>query len=190
VFKKTIKFTDFNGTEQEQDFYFHLSKAEIAALSHGANALQERMRRLERAQDGVAILNEMREIIRLCCGRRSEDGARFLKTPEAQSDLLDSPAFDELLLELMDANKMVEFFKQLLPKELQEELFKQVAERTKTLGADPLKNPPNPERPGELVNDPRPVWEKENRKPTEAEMRNLSREELLKAWAWSEKFGK
>jgi hypothetical protein len=190
VFKKTIKFKDFNEVEHEQEFYFHLSKAEIAALAHGADALEARMRRIEKAKDGVAILHEMREIIRLACGSRSEDGARFLKTPEAQSELLDSPAFDELLFELMDANKMVEFFKQLLPPELQEELFRQVAEKTKALSGDIFGNPPNPERPGEAMEDPRPTYQKENRRPTPAELQNMSKREMQEAFAWTERNGK
>lgn len=32
MLKKTVTFTDYNGTERTQDFYFHLSKAEITEM--------------------------------------------------------------------------------------------------------------------------------------------------------------
>ena len=32
MFKKTITYTDFNGNERTEDFYFHLSKAELAEM--------------------------------------------------------------------------------------------------------------------------------------------------------------
>ena len=28
MYKKTIKYVDFNGVEREEDFYFHMTKAE------------------------------------------------------------------------------------------------------------------------------------------------------------------
>jgi len=173
MFKKTIKFTDFNGKEQEKDFYFHLSKAEVAALAHGSDALEARMRRIEKAADGVAILNEMRAIIRLACGVRSEDGARFIKTPEAQSELMDSPAFDELVLELMDAGKMVEFFRQLIPDEVGDEFLKK-AKELKLI--DPFKEP----------EDKRPAYQREHRQPTKVELQSMTQQELMEAWAWKE----
>ena len=33
MFSKTIKYTDFNGKEQEKTFWFHLSNAKLALLS-------------------------------------------------------------------------------------------------------------------------------------------------------------
>ena len=32
MLKKTIKYTDYNGEEQTEDFYFNLSKAELTEM--------------------------------------------------------------------------------------------------------------------------------------------------------------
>jgi hypothetical protein len=90
MFKKTIKFEDFNGQEHTRDFYFHLSKAELMALaSDGENSMQSRVKRITESQDGIAVLNEFRALIEMSVGMRSEDGSRFIKNDAAKSELLD-----------------------------------------------------------------------------------------------------
>ena len=32
MLKKTIKYTDYDGNEREEDFYFNLSKAEVTEM--------------------------------------------------------------------------------------------------------------------------------------------------------------
>lgn len=177
MFKKTIRFTDFNGVEVEKDFYFHLSKAELMAMAHEANSLQARIQRLIAAQDGRAILNEFREIIKEAVGVRSEDGSRFIKSDEAKSQLLDSPAFDELLMELStNANASVEFISQLVPEKMRDEMLEQLKKQQDQ--PDPFKDPAQFSDP----KDDRPAWMKELRKPTREELMNMPREELLQAF--------
>ena len=46
MFKKTITYNDFNGVERTEDFYFHLTKAELIKLefseSGGLTHIQRR----------------------------------------------------------------------------------------------------------------------------------------------------
>ena len=172
MFSKKIKFKDFNGNEKEKEFYFHLSKTELAVLSAGSDDMKARLDRMIKAKDNVAILNELRDLIKLSVGVRSEDGERFIKDAEAQSQLLDSPAYDELLFELFVGTNANEFFMQLVPPEMQKELEELVAKQ----GGDPFKEP----------EDTRPAYQKENRKPTDAEQRAMTRAELAEAWKWTE----
>ena len=175
MFKKTITFKDFNDVEQSQDFYFHLSKAELLEMAADNNVMMTRIQRIIDANDGKAILNEFRELIRMACGLRSEDGSRFLKTPEAQSVLMDSPAFDELLMELAtNAEASIAFLQMLIPEQMQKDMAKQMAKRdnSEKSEVDPFKE----------QEDTRPDWEKEHRNPTDAEIRGMSREELQKAF--------
>jgi hypothetical protein len=169
MFKKTITFTGFDEKEYTQDFYFHLSNAELAVLSASADDMKSRVERIQKAKDNVAILNELRELIRMSCGVRSEDGKRFIKTPEAQSELLDSPAFDVLLFDLFVGQNATEFFTQLVPPEQ----AKQIEELAKKQAADPFEEPSNPI----------PAWKKEGRMPTTAEFRSMSKEEQIEAFA-------
>ena len=38
MLKKTITYTDYNDVERKEDFYFNLSKAEIAEMATGLSA--------------------------------------------------------------------------------------------------------------------------------------------------------
>lgn len=175
MFKKTVTFEDFNGNKQTKDFYFHISKAEFLAMAANGEAMQERLKRITSAVDGVAILKEFRDLIKLGVGIRSEDGQRFIKDAEAQSILLDSPAFDELLMELAtDASAATEFVQQLLPEKLQKEMVEQL-KNAKTAG--PFAEP----------EDNRPAYQKEHRLPTDAEVRSMTATEIQEAWQWREK---
>ena len=171
MFKKTISFEDFDGNPQARDFYFHISKAELLSLAANGEDMQERIRRITEAKDGAAILHEFRELIKLSVGVRSEDGQRFIKDEAAQSTLLDSPAFDELLMELAtNADASVDFVTQLIPEKMQKEMLAQM----KKSGPDPFAD----------KEDPRPAYQKEHRQPTQQELTSMSKDELVQAIAW------
>jgi len=170
MFKKTIAFKDFNDVQQTQDFYFHLSKAELLGMAADGKAMMERIQRLIDSNDGRAIIAEFREIIKDAAGVRSEDGSRFIKTEEAKSVLMDSPAFDELLMELAtNADAAAEFVRQLIPQSMQDEMLKKLK---KDGAPDPFAE----------KEDNRPAWMKEHRNPTDEEVKNMSREELQLAF--------
>lgn len=184
MFSKSITYKDFNGDEQTEVFWFHLSNAKLAMLA-ADGGLKSWVEEMSKQQDPVEILDKIRYLVKLACGVRSEDGKRFVQTEETQSFLLDSPAFDVLLFELFVADNTSKFFNALVP----EEQRKQIEELAIKQGtADPLKEPANPERPGEQVEDARPIWEKENRRPKAIELRNLPKDQLQRAFAWAEKF--
>ncbi len=61
MLKKTITFTDYNGSERTEDFYFNLTKAELVELEssiHGGYL--ETMARIISAQDNPTIMQEFR----------------------------------------------------------------------------------------------------------------------------------
>lgn len=176
MFKKTIGFKDFNGDNQSQDFYFHMSKAELLAMAADNSAMANRIQRIIDSKDGRAILQEFRELIEMSVGVRSEDGSRFIKNTAAKSALMDSPAYDELLMELAtNAEAAAEFVRQLVPEQMQEEMRKQM-EKAKgpEKDVDPFAQP--------AADDPRPIWLKEERNPTEQELMGMSKEELQLAF--------
>lgn len=179
MFKKTIAFKDFNDNQRVQDFYFHMSKAEFLTMAASGDVFVSRLQRIVASKDNGAIMEEFRAIIKAACGMRSEDGARFLKTPEAQSDLLDSGAFDELLIELCtNENAASEFINQLFPKKMQEEMAEQLKSQT---AVDPFKETDKRTHSREISDD-MPLWMKEGRTPTQQELMNMSPAELQKAF--------
>jgi hypothetical protein len=178
MFKKTIKYEDFDGNQVEQDFYFHLSKAELMAMSGEAKGIEERVMRIVAAQDARGIIDEFKALIEMSVGQRSEDGRRFVKDADTQAALFDSPAFDELLMELCtSANAAADFVNALIPEKMRKELsdaLKKQQGNTETEDGRDLFASGN--------EDPRPAWEREDRDPTSAEMQAMGKDELQRAF--------
>lgn len=173
MFKKTIKFEDFEGDEVEEDFYFHLSKAELIEM--GADGkLESHIKNIIKAKDGKAIFQEMKNLVGLAVGKRSEDGRSFIKNDEIRNQLIYSAAYDELIISLVtDQNASVEFIENLVPRKMQEDIKKQLTVE----GAAPVQDPFVEKE------DTREPWEKEHRDPTESELRSMTPEQMKAAFA-------
>jgi hypothetical protein len=175
LFKKTITFKNFNDEEVTQDFYFHMSKAELLAMAADVSVMMARIQRIIDAKDGRAILQEFRDIIEASIGMKSEDGSRFIRDGVARSQFMDSPAYDELLMELCaSADAASQFIQNLIPEKMQEEMHKQLALQKTESAPDPFKQV----EPA----DPRPAWIKEGRNPTHSELKMMDIEEMRLAF--------
>lgn len=129
MLKKTIKYTDFNGEEQSEDFFFHLSKAELVELelSH-EGGLSESMTKIVAAQDGAAIVKEFKNIVLLSYGVKSPDGKRFIKNQQLREEFESSEAYSTLFMELVtDTDAAIEFINGVVPGDLAAEAAKVVA---------------------------------------------------------------
>lgn len=169
MFSKRIEFEDFNGVKTSKVFYFHISKAEFLAMTGDNKDMEARIQRIIASQDIKGVLEEFRALIKMSAGIRSEDGQRFIKTPEAQSELFDSPAYDELLMEVCTkADASAEFVRQLIPEKMQKEMQAQI------------KGDKTPD-PFAEKEDNRPLWVREHRQPRTDELTSMSKEELVYA---------
>lgn len=172
MFKKIISYENFDGEQRSKEFYFHLGKAELLTMV-AEGSFEERLAKMIETKDMVAILGEMRKIVDMSIGVRSEDGETFVKNDEIRQKLMASPAYDELLMELVtDPEKSSEFIKNLLPSKMQQQLEEKLKEQANGDGPDPFKEP----------EDNRPAWMKEGRIPTSKEIRNASPEEIEEAF--------
>lgn len=116
---KTITYTDYNGTERTEDFYFNLSKAELIELETSVpGGISETINRITQTQDVPAITKLFKKIILLAYGEKSADGKRFIKSEELSKEFSQTEAYSELFTDLVlsgDANKAAEFINGLLP---------------------------------------------------------------------------
>lgn len=123
MLKKTIKYTDFNGEEAQEDFFFHLSKAELIELeaSH-EGGLAEAMTRIVAANDTKAIIAEFKKIILQSYGKKSMDGKRFIKNQQLREEFESSEAYSTLFMELVtDTDAAVEFMNGIIPADMVQE---------------------------------------------------------------------
>lgn len=130
MIKKTIKYVDFNDEEVEEDFYFHLSKAELVELemSH-EGGLSEALQRIIKSNDQKQIMAEFKNLILTAYGRRSENGKGFTKNQQLRDEFAGTEAYSALFMELItDTDAAVVFINGLLPADLQAEAQRIAAE--------------------------------------------------------------
>lgn len=123
MLKKTITYTDFNEMERTQDFYFNLTKIELMKMEASVDGgLAEKLKRISAAQDGVAIMEVMEDLIRRSYGVKTADGG-FVKRPEDLAAFVSTEAYSNLFMELVtDAEGAVNFVKGILPADLRNQI--------------------------------------------------------------------
>src|SRR5680860_1088763 len=102
MLKRTITYTDFNGVERSDDFYFNLSKAEMATLQlTTSGGYDTYIAEIVNSNDGKRIVEAFKSIIEGAYGVKSDDGRRFLKSKELFADFEASEAYSQLFMELV-----------------------------------------------------------------------------------------
>lgn len=106
MLKKTIKYTDFNGVQREEEFLFHLSKAELMEMELGTSGgLAEMIQQLINSNNTPEIMKIFKEIILKSYGEKSLDGKRFIKQGEDGKPLSiafsETEAYSTLFMELI-----------------------------------------------------------------------------------------
>lgn len=121
MLKKRIKFTDYNGVEREEDFYFNLTKAEIMEMEWGiTGGLTERINRIISTQDAPEILKIFKDIIFKAYGEKSADGKRFeKKNGELAAAFAETEAYNVLFMELVQDDKAAaDFMNAIVPSDV------------------------------------------------------------------------
>lgn len=117
MLKKTITYTDYNGTERTEDFYFNLSKAEIMEMELSTSGgLAEMIQRIVAAQDAPAIIKVFKDLILKAYGVKSPDGKRFIKNENLSDEFSQTEAYSQLFMELAtDADEAAKFVNGIVP---------------------------------------------------------------------------
>lgn len=103
MFKKQITYTDFNGTERKEDYYFHMSVPEATRLEAklGGMPMDIYAQTLSADKDADKMVAFIENIILSSYGKKSDDGKSFLKTPAVRTEFEYSQAYAELFEELL-----------------------------------------------------------------------------------------
>ena len=117
MLKKTIKYTDYDGNERTEDFYFNLTKAEITEmeLSHDGG-LVKLIEKIVAEQDSKRIIEVFKDLILRSYGEKSPDGKRFIKNQELRDAFAQTEAYSDLFMELAsDADSAAAFVNGIVP---------------------------------------------------------------------------
>lgn len=124
MLKKTVTCVDYNGVEYTDDYYFNLTKAEIMKMEMGvAGGLAEKLQKIIATNDAVKIMEFFEELVLKAYGEKSDDGKRFIKSPEISAAFSQTEAYSTIFMELaLDAEKAAEFVNGIIPADLAKQL--------------------------------------------------------------------
>jgi hypothetical protein len=135
MFKITKTYTDYNGEEKTENFWFNLDKFELAELlatpSGGLDALLEKV---VNTNDTATIVRTFKEIILKAYGEKTPDG-RFVKIDDAGHPLSvrfsQTAVFPELFMELaFDSEKAANFINGCMPADMKKQTSSVLSEVT------------------------------------------------------------
>lgn len=133
MLKKTIHYVDYNGVERDEDFYFNLSKAELAEMELSVDGgFAEMAQKIANEKRGPELVKLFKEIILKAYGEKSLDGKRFMKVDNNGIPLSigfsQTEAYSELFMELsQDADAAAKFFTGVIPADLGKQVTTQMA---------------------------------------------------------------
>jgi hypothetical protein len=126
MIKKTITYTDYDGNERTEDFYFNLSRAELIDMNFSTEGgLDKTLEKITKEKDVVKIAEMFKKFILASYGEKSGDGKRFIKSPELTEAFSQTEAYSELYMELYtDPDAAAAFFTGVIPTKLAEQVKK------------------------------------------------------------------
>jgi hypothetical protein len=112
-----MTYTDYDGNQRTEDFYFNLSKAEVMEWELGTTGgMQKMIERIVAEQDTKRIVELFKEIILKAYGEKSADGKRFVKSKEITDAFVQTEAYSDLFMELStDSEAAASFINGIVP---------------------------------------------------------------------------
>lgn len=132
MLKKIITYTDYNGVERTEPFYFNLSKAELMEMELGVTGgMTEMLDKIIAAKDAPSLMKTFKEMIMKAYGVKSDDGKRLIKSEELSIAFTQTEAYSVLFMELITDDKAAaDFVNGIIPNEIQAEVAAQTAQNT------------------------------------------------------------
>lgn len=117
MLKKTLTYTDFDGNERTEDFYFNLTEAEITDMQLSTEGgMYEYLKKIVDSKDQAKLIATFKEIVGKSYGEKSPDGRRFIKNKEIREAFEQTQAYSDIYMELVfDDVAASDFIKGILP---------------------------------------------------------------------------
>lgn len=117
MLKKTVTYTDYNGVERTEDFYFNLTRSELMEMHLTTEGgMDEKINNIIKAKSQSELEKLFKEILLKSYGKKSPDGRLFMKNDEIRAEFEASPVYDELYMKLFtDENAAADFVNGVIP---------------------------------------------------------------------------
>lgn len=118
--KEVIKYTDYDGNERSETFYFNLSKAEITEMELSVTGgLSESLKSIVEKKDVPNTIAVIKDLILKSYGVKSPDGKRFMKSKELSEEFSQTEAYSELFMKMLgDSEYAAAFMNSIIPADL------------------------------------------------------------------------
>ena len=122
--KETITYTDYEGVERTEDFYFNLNKAEVMEMQLTTDGtLTKLIEKIIAEKNVPKIVEIFKQLILKSYGEKSLDGKRFIKSEELTREFTQTEAYSELFIKLStDADAAAEFINGIVPRDLMNQM--------------------------------------------------------------------
>lgn len=117
MLKKTITYTDYNGVDRTEDFYFNFSMAELMEMEMSTEGgMIETMKKVIAAKDSATLIRIFKDLVLKAYGEKSADGKRFVKSKDISDAFAQTEAYSKMFMELaLDSEKASEFVNGVIP---------------------------------------------------------------------------
>lgn len=135
MLKKTITYTDYDGVERTEDFYFNFTEAELMEWQLVTNGgLTSYVQKIVDAKDQPRLITLFKELLLKAYGIKSDDGRRFIKSDKISEEFSQSPAYSILYMELVTDDKVAaDFVNGIIPAKLSEQVAEQNSRQSMAL---------------------------------------------------------
>lgn len=119
---KEITYTDYSGIERKETFRFNMSQAELMEMQLTADGLYSvHLQKIADSKNLPELVKTVKDLILKAYGEMSDDGRRFIKSPEISEAFSQTEAYTQLFTELMNSETAcTEFVMGILPAALRD----------------------------------------------------------------------
>lgn len=117
MLKKTITYTDYNGVERTEDYYFNLSQAELTEMElTTSGGMAAMLKKIVDSQDTPTLIKIFKDLVLRAYGEKTPDGKRFVKSDEIREAFSQTEAYSELFMELVtNSDAAAKFVNGIIP---------------------------------------------------------------------------
>lgn len=132
MYQKTITYTDYNGVERTENFYFNLNRSELIDLMTEFDGdLADYLTQIMGSKDVKALIKFFKMFILRSYGEKSADGKRFVKSQEISDGFAQTEAYSQFFMSLFEdetGDKVSEFIMGIVPSDMKDDIQKALAE--------------------------------------------------------------
>ena len=128
---KELTYTDFDGNERKETFYFNLTKAELIEMEYSeVGGFATMIQNIIDSRDQSRIISLFKKLVMLAYGEKSPDGKFFNKSDDIRYRFEHSQAYSDIFMELAtNTESAIAFVNGIMPADVAEEVNKVTIEK-------------------------------------------------------------